>query len=395
MDQLITNLDLITEENMNNNNLLFVQDVSESETKNIVVSDLTGYIISSSTILSALRTGSFTGSFYGVITGSTQSSSYSVTSSYAQTAFLLNYNSEINNGSSSYSIQSISSSYSISSSFNESSSLCTTSSYSNKTSYVEVLTANTSSTSLSASNANYSLYSNNSLFLNYNGIDNGTSLRSIISENANNSSVVKNVRLNNTSTSSLAISSSHALFAEKSFYIKKTDYSKYSAKSQYTSKNVHAYINFQVKSGGDVDIYSWKNINTDTPATSVKWKQSGPFGLFYIYFKDILTIGTTATVVSDWNFESTQWVKTGRVFKPFSCPNKHIGMVVGVWSTYVFPVDPFFGTIHTEWDDINPIELLVGSTFSVVAYKSTQNFPEKVSLGSTSTVLQIGGCAAL
>jgi hypothetical protein len=39
--------------------------------------------------------------------------------------------------------------------------------------------------------------------------------------------------------------------------------------------------------------------------------------------------------------------------------------------------------------------MLIGSTFSVVAYKSTQNFPEKVSLGSADTIIQVGGCAAL
>ena len=54
MDKKITDLDLITKEEMNNNNLLFIQDISESETKNVVISDLTQYTISSSNILSSL-----------------------------------------------------------------------------------------------------------------------------------------------------------------------------------------------------------------------------------------------------------------------------------------------------------------------------------------------------
>jgi hypothetical protein len=91
MDQQITDLDLITKDEMNNNNLLFIQDISESETKNIVISDLTQYTISSSNILSSLRTGSFTGSFFGIVSGSTSSSSYSDTASYAQISLLLNY----------------------------------------------------------------------------------------------------------------------------------------------------------------------------------------------------------------------------------------------------------------------------------------------------------------
>ena len=109
----------------------------------------------------------------------------------------------------------------------------------------------------------------------------GNYAKKLFAENASNSSIVKNLRSDNISTSSLAISSSYALFAEKSFYIKQTEYSKNSAKSQYTSKNVYAYINFQVTGIGTFDIYSWKNIRLDNP---IKWKQSNPFSQFYIYF---------------------------------------------------------------------------------------------------------------
>jgi hypothetical protein len=390
MDKKITDLDLITKEEMNNNNLLFIQDISESETKNVVISDLTQYTISSSNILSSLRSGSFTGSFFGIVSGSTSTSSYCDTASYAQTTFLLNYTPEISNGSSSYSVYSLSSSLSVSSSFNTSASFSFTSSYADKTSYVSVLTANTSSTSLTASNVNYSSYSNTALFLNYDGINNGTCLRSIIAENASNSSIVKNLRSDNISTSSLAISSSYALFAEKSFYIKQTAYSKNSAKSQYTSKNVYAYINFQVKSGGDIDIYSWKNINTTTP---IKFKQSDPFSQFYIYFDKPLGITipqSTTTVVSDWNFETSRFVVKNHIFKSYSFPNKHLGMVVGIWSVNINADDG-----QSTWNVYDASDKLIGSTFSVVAYKSTQNFPEKVSLGSADTIIQVGGCAAL
>jgi hypothetical protein len=391
MDQQITDLDLITKDEMNNNNLLFIQDISESETKNIVISDLTQYTISSSNILSSLRTGSFTGSFFGIVSGSTSSSSYSDTASYAQISLLLNYIPGIINGSSSYSVHSLSSSLSTSSSFNTSASFSFTSSYADKTSYVSVLTANTSSTSITASNVNYSSYSNTALFLNYNGIDNGTCLRSIIAENASNSSIVKNLRIDNTSTSSLAISSSYALFAEKSLYIKQTEYSKNSAKSQYTSKNVYAYINFQVIDVNQFNIYSWKNIRLDDP---VKFKQSGPFSQFYIYFDkplDVTIPQSTTTVVSDWNFETSRFVVNNHIFKSYSFPNKHLGMVVGIWSVNIHKVTD----AKSEWEPYNASNMLIGSTFSVVAYKSTQNFPEKVSLGSADTIIQVGGCAAL
>lgn len=388
MDQSITDLDLITKEQMNNSNLLFIQDVIESETKNITVSDLTQYTISSSNILSNLRSGSFSGSFSGIISGSTQSSSYSDTSKYSLNTFLLNYTDVTNNGSSSYSMNSLSSSLSLSSSFNESSSLSLYSPYSDKTSYVAVLTANTSSTSISASNSDTSSYSNSSLFLNYNGKDNGICLHSIISETSTISLISKNLIPNNTSTSSLAISSSHALFAEKSFYIQKTEYSKNSAKSQYTSKNVYAYINFQVTGVGTVDIYSWKNIRTTDP---IKWKQSDPFSQFYIYFDKQVDLGTTTTVVSDWNFETSRFVVNNHIFKSYSFPNKHYGMVAGIWSVNINVINDG----QTTWNAYNASDMLIGSTFSVVAYKSTQKFPEKVSLGSANTIIQVGGCAAL
>ena len=393
MDQKITDLDLITKEEMNNNNLLFIQDISESETKNMIISDLTQYTISSSNILSSLRSGSFTGSFFGIVSGSTSTSSYCDTASYAQTTFLLNYIPGTSNGSSSYSVNSLSSSLSVSSSFNISASFSFTSSYADKTSYVSVLTANTSSTSLTASNVNYSSYSNTALFLNYNGIDNGTCLRSIIAENASNSSIVKNIIPDNISTSSLAISSSYALFTEKSFYIKQTAYSKNSAKSQYTSKNVYAYINFQVKSGGEVDIYSWKNIRTTNP---VKWKQEEPFGLFYIYFNDLLPQGSTSTVISDWNFVTSNFVISNNVFKSYSFPNKNLGMVVGVWTVNTTIKSPVFSDRNVTWSESNPINMLIGSTFSVVAYNSTEKFPSQTpSLASTNTTIQVGGCATL
>ena len=396
MDKKITDLDLITKEEMNNNNLLFIQDISESETKNVVISDLTQYTISSSNIILSLRSGSFTGSFFGIVSGSTSTSSYCDTASYAQTTFLLNYTPGISNGSSSYSVYSLSSSLSVSSSFNTSASFSFTSSYADKTSYVSVLTANTSSTSLTASNVNYSSYSNTALFLNYDGIDNGTCLRSIIAENANNSSIVKNIRPNNISTSSLAISSSYALFVEKSFYIKQTDYSKNSAKSQYTSKNVYAYINFQVKSGGDIDIYSWKNIRLDNP---IKFKQTSGMSQFYIYFDkplDVTIPQSTTTVVSDWDFVTSKFVVDNHIFKSYSFPNKHLGMVVGIWSVTTQIFSPVFDDRYMTGQNNDPSNMLIGSTFSVVAYKSIQNFPsEKPRLVTSDNVISIGGCAAL
>ena len=65
-------------------------------------------------------------------------------------------------------------------------------------------------------------------------------------------------------------------------------------------------------------------------------------------------------------------------------------MVVGIWSVNINAGDG-----QSTWNAADTSNMLVGSTFSVVAYKSTQNFPEKVSLVSANTIIQVGGCAAL
>ena len=65
-------------------------------------------------------------------------------------------------------------------------------------------------------------------------------------------------------------------------------------------------------------------------------------------------------------------------------------MVVGIWTVGISAGDG-----QSTWYVRDPSEMLIGSTFSVVAYKSTQKFPEKVSLGSTNNIVQVGGCAAL
>ena len=48
---------------------LFIQDVSKSETKLLLSFDLSKYIVSSSNLIVSLKSGSFTGSFYGSIIG--------------------------------------------------------------------------------------------------------------------------------------------------------------------------------------------------------------------------------------------------------------------------------------------------------------------------------------
>ena len=66
-------------------------------------------------------------------------------------------------------------------------------------------------------------------------------------------------------------------------------------------------------------------------------------------------------------------------------------MVAGIWSVNISVVNDG----QSKWNPYDASNMLIGSTFSVVAYKSTQKFPERVSLGSANTIIQVGGCAAL
>ena len=105
----------------------------------------------------------------------------------------------------------------------------------------------------------------------------------------------------------------------------------------------------------------------------------------------LVDVGTTTTVVSDWNFETSRFVVNNHIFKSYSFPNKNYGMVAGIWSVNISVVNDG----QSEWNPYDASNMLIGSTFSVVAYKSTQKFPERVSLGSANTIIQVGGCAAL
>jgi len=126
MSYQITNLNKLNITDISGNDLLIITDVTSSgkvETKNIKVSDLSDFIIISSSISQEFRTGSFSGNFVGILTGSSNSSSYSISSSLSDvTNHLITSN---NNGTSSYSINSNhsfeanSSLYSISSSISD------------------------------------------------------------------------------------------------------------------------------------------------------------------------------------------------------------------------------------------------------------------------------------
>ena len=104
---------------------LFIQDVSKSETKLLLSFDLSKYIVSSSNLIVSLKSGSFTGSFYGNLNGISTNASSSFLSKHSNNSTYLNYPNystasyslfSISSSKSNNSVQIISASYSISSS---------------------------------------------------------------------------------------------------------------------------------------------------------------------------------------------------------------------------------------------------------------------------------------
>ena len=175
----IADLNKLTHTSISDIDPLFVQDVSETQTKFFVASDLSNYILSSSNLIVSLKSGSFSGSFYGDLSGKSTNASSSIISINSNESLYLKYP---NVSTSSLAIFSLSSSnasnssVAISSSNSISSSNAITSSYSHTCIIPNSITSSFSKLSL------ISQYSPSSNYLNYNGTDNGKIYKSIISE---------------------------------------------------------------------------------------------------------------------------------------------------------------------------------------------------------------------
>lgn len=140
MSYQITNLKKLLYSLISGGDRIVVTEVTNSlgkiETKAIELSEFTKYYYTSSNISNIFRTGSYDGIFYGIFSGSVDSSSFSITSSKSLFSNHLNYSAT--NGTASYSVNSLSSSKSKYSSFSLSSSFTDISSFSNTSSYVFV-----------------------------------------------------------------------------------------------------------------------------------------------------------------------------------------------------------------------------------------------------------------
>lgn len=279
----ISSLKKLIKETISDIDLFFSQDVSEMETKALLSSDLAKYVLTSSGLYTDLKTGSFSGNFFGNHYGKSTNSTSSVFSLHSLYSNYLNYP---NNSTSSYSISSISSSYSISSSNSLTSSFSLLSNTSETSSHVDVLIYKHSSYANTSSNSSIAGYSNSSDYLKFDGNYNGKVYKSILSDFSPSSSYSKQLIQNsiikksnseyekdpavsengvsvNLSTASFALSSSISNFSETANYIKNVEYSLKSKFAENSDNTIFAYINF--------DIIITGSVNNNVPDISYKF----------------------------------------------------------------------------------------------------------------------------
>ena len=266
VNKTITDLDSLSSTTISDNDLFLFVDLKSNENKNIAASEFAQYNITASGILTTLVSGSFTGSFTGSLIGVIKSSSYSATASLSLTSSNLFYNG-LNNGTASYSVNSAVSDYALSASYALSSSYATTSSYSSTSSYAYA-TGSTHSI-LTTGQSNYalnSLLSNTSSYIKYNGQNNGTVYRSIITETANYCLTASNLQDDNTTTIARSITSSFAQSALTSSFIISSSLSNFAETSSLGANVVFSYVRFRIQSAGTIGKYEiiperWHNIS--------------------------------------------------------------------------------------------------------------------------------------
>jgi hypothetical protein len=266
VNKTITDLDTLSSSSIADNDLFLFVDLKSNEIKNIAASEFTQYNITASGILTSLVSGSFTGSFTGSLNGLIQSSSYASTASLSLTSSYLFYNG-LNNGTASYSVNSAISDYALSASYSLSSSYATTASYSYTAS--QAYATGSTNSILTTGLSDYALngiLSNTSSYIKYNGQNNGTVYRSIISETANFCLTASNLQDDNTTIIARSITSSFAQNALTSSNIISSSFSNLAETSSLGRDVLFAYVKFRIQTVGSEFNYeirpqSWYNIS--------------------------------------------------------------------------------------------------------------------------------------
>jgi hypothetical protein len=388
---------------------MFVQDISETETKMLVSLDLSRYVLSSSNLVNSLKTGSFTGSFDGTLFGTSVSASNSVYSKYSITSNYLNYP---NNSSASFAISSLSSSYTIQSDNSISSSYSLSSTNSTTSSYAHTCIVNTSISSSIVNLSNYSVYSSASNYLVYNGTDNGRVYKSIISEYSPTSSTAVSLVANkqifgqsywgsdifvNASTASYAYSSSISDRSTTSRYIKNVNQSENSSFAMNTDMIPFAYVNFTINhengENWEFIVNQYKNVAEPGIGLAALNKRVAIFtGSYYqppilpnnSYISNIVP---SATILAETSFNFPFDVFVNYWFNTFTFPIGNDKFAIGVR----------IGIAAEESQDNILLPLLKGSSISAIMFSNVlgKQYPESIVTSSVINGALTAGCAKI
>ena len=306
MSYQATNLKKLKIAQITGSDLIIVTDITSSnelpETKTIKLEELKNYSTSSSNINSTFRTGSYGINFYGTLTGSSDTSSYSVTSSISNyTDYLIYPNSSTSSVSirSDYANNSLNSDYSISASVSDYSGL----SVSASNIVLENISINKSDKSLFSELSTTSSLSEKTRYIPY-SINNGTVYHSLYSDKSAYADVALEIDYGRKTTMTLSNRSNkskHAITASKADDEVIAEYAKSASYAdQDASGETFAYITFVI-SGDSTDITKlnvdpkvWRNINNIKVSTV---EMSSISGLeISIHYQDPVPPGYYVTV---------------------------------------------------------------------------------------------------
>lgn len=266
MSYQITNLKKLIYSLISGEDRIIVTDVTSSigevETKTIELNELKNYYHTSSNITNTFRTGSYYGNFYGIFSGSVDSSSYSITSSKSLISNHLNY-SELN-GTSSYSINSLSSSKSKHSDYSLSSSFSEFSNFSNTSSHVFInQTVNFTNTSYKSDSSISSSVSQKTLYI-IPSDNNGIVRRSIHSERSVKADYADGISNGNNTKMLYAYESQrsyNSITASVSNYSNYANVSKRSKNILSGNNDAFAYCSFMIGANDNVIPLCWYNVS--------------------------------------------------------------------------------------------------------------------------------------
>lgn len=393
MPYQITNLKKLFLSLIQGNDLIVVTDITGSdgkpETKNISLSEFTNYSFTSSNISNTFRTGSYNGNFYGILTGSADSSSLSITSSNSLYTNHLNYSSQ--NGTASYSINTISSSITNYSIYSNNSSYVKNSDYSKTSSYVFYDSSiNYTNTSDDSNYTPTSSISNKTRYI-MPSDNNGTIYHSLYSDKsayADNSILLDK---DNVTTMSYAYQSLNSINASTASFSNQALYSETSFRSKTILSNINdcfAHCSFRIDENLNVKPLTWYNVSKISLITQpddfpgcmivVNYDKVVPSNLYITVKADCSPLGPNLPSNYENNIQAIA-ANIG-INNNISCWGVNCSNTSGIIYIHnlVYSKTPWDGgaweeSRYLKSESVNPSPYIKNAIFSFVAFSSPAN----------------------